>query len=330
MKFTLLLVSTLLLLLLNTAVDAKVANRFNKKGARNKPKSAKPKAAALVLDLTAVPTIEEILGEVELADLFPRLIRMGITESRLLLRLQPMDYRVMEMEWEGEGEGLKDKIKLLKDVVQKYHLIAKEAGQLLSDAPKTNKDRDKLSYGRLTMKNGVQSFEYALASFGGKVPRGAWQLRVAPYPHTGCPPPEEMGSFVQPNAAAADSVAGEAEFKHDEGDEGVEENFYLEDGDVGRFLEQQAQARIDAQPIDDNYSDSAVKAIVERAKKARLIEGKVLVCCRFFRYICLHVLCTVMHLYDLCKALMMQITHPTHPHYSIICITPPASLQRRL
>jgi len=293
-----------LLLLVNTVVDAKFKSpRFNKRGERIKAKVTKPaKLAPVVLDLNAVPTMESILAEVNLSDLFPRLVRMGVTDARLLLRLQPMDYRVMEMEWqagegegaregagagegagegaragegegegagagegegegEGEGAGLAGKILQLKEIVQKYYLIAKDAGQVLSDAPKLNKDRDKLSYGRLVMKNGVQSFEYSLASFGGKVPRGAWQLRLAPYPHTGCPPPEETDS-APPLLTVNEEREGEGEGDEDE------ENPYLEDGGISKFLEEQTQARKNQlHPVDDKYTDSAVDAIKERARR---------------------------------------------------------------
>jgi len=271
MKFHLfLIVSTFLLLLIN-AVDARVKTpKFNKKGERIKPKLAIPKPAPVVLDLKDVPKIEEILAEVNLSDLFPRLIRMGVTESRLLVRLQPMDYRVMEMEWEEE-EGLSDKILQLKEIVQKYYLIAKEAGQALRDAPKLNKDRDKLTYGRLVMKHGVQSFEYALASFGGKVPRGARQLRVAPYPHTGCPPPEDL---LDPASATTSSApaAGNMHSGEKAGEEEDDEEAYFEDSDVSRFLDQVAEARneeIELHPSDDKYTDSAVDRIVERAAQSR-------------------------------------------------------------
>ena len=158
-------------------------NRFNKK---EKPKPM-PKPAPVVLDVTVVPSLESILEEIGLSDWLPKLIRMGVTENRLLLRLQPMDYRVMEMEWE---DVQRDQIVLLKSTVEKYYVIAKEAGDRILAAPKLNKDRDKLTYGRVTMPGGVQSFEYALASFGGIVPRIPMSLQLAEYPHTGCRPPE--------------------------------------------------------------------------------------------------------------------------------------------
>ena len=56
---------------------------------------------------------------------FNDLIKMGVTETRLLLRLKPMDYRMMELEW-GDNYD-ESKMILFKDTITKYYKIAKDS-----------------------------------------------------------------------------------------------------------------------------------------------------------------------------------------------------------
>ena len=64
-------------------------------------------AQKMVVNESKLPALEKLLEEleaeknIELLKFLPNLIKMGVVDTRLLLRLQPMDYRVMGYEWEG-------------------------------------------------------------------------------------------------------------------------------------------------------------------------------------------------------------------------------------
>jgi hypothetical protein len=155
--------------------------RFDKKGPKQ---HSKPKPASIPLDVTAVPTIDLILEEAGFAEYKSRLVRMGITDTRLLLRLQPMDFRIMEMEWTDEGMQA-SQLSALQAVVSKYYQQAKDAASA-EVAPVINKERAKLNYGKIVLPHSVQSFEFVTASFGGTVPRGLHRVQLDDYPHYGC------------------------------------------------------------------------------------------------------------------------------------------------
>jgi hypothetical protein len=157
--------------------------RFDKKGPKQHLKP-KPKAASIPLDVTAVPTIDVILEEAGFAEYKSRLVRMGITDTRLLLRLQPMDFRIMEMEWTDEGMQA-TQLSALQAAVSKYYQQAKDAASV-DPAPVINKERAKLNYGKIVLPHSVQSFEFVTASFGGTVPRGLHRVQLDDYPHYGC------------------------------------------------------------------------------------------------------------------------------------------------
>jgi len=124
----------------------------------------KPKPPKLNVDL--LPPLEEILEALNMKKFFKNFIRMGVTDTRLLLRLTAMDFQLMSYEWEDitsdEINRLKDEIKMMiiqatvPDVVVRPEFA----------------ERNKLTYGRIYMPDAVQSFEYMTASFGGTAPIG--------------------------------------------------------------------------------------------------------------------------------------------------------------
>jgi len=174
-------------------------DRFGRKKKEKAP--PKPKQPPVVLNIEAVPSLDEIVSEAGLQDYIPKIVRMGIIDTRLLLRMTSMDYRMMQMEWEDVDP---EKITLLKEIVGKYFDIAKESA-ITTAGPVTNKDRDKLLYGRMVVPGSVQSFEFAAASFGGKIPRGRHMMQVDEAVY-GCPPgfdDDDEGAEAAAAAAAA-------------------------------------------------------------------------------------------------------------------------------
>ena len=72
-----------------------------------KPEPPAKPAQKMIVNESKLPSLEKLLEEleteknIELVKFLPNLIKMGVVDTRLLLRLQSMDYRVMGYEWEG-------------------------------------------------------------------------------------------------------------------------------------------------------------------------------------------------------------------------------------
>eukprot|EP00981_Chlorochromonas_danica_P002979 scaffold601_cov170-Ochromonas_danica.AAC.40 len=98
---------------------------------------------------------------------------MGVTETRLLLKLSSMDFQIMSMDWEGFG---KDNVTRLREKIAQLYDLATVPQE--TSRPELE-DRKKLVYGRLYLPHGVQAMEYALGSFGGPPPVGAVALRLS-------------------------------------------------------------------------------------------------------------------------------------------------------
>lgn len=143
------------------------------KSPSNAPTSAlKNKPIRLNVDI--LPPLLTVLEELELKDYTKDFIRMGITETRLLLRLSNMDFQMMTMNWpdfeDEKLQRLKQKIKVLLDLATIREEPENPELQI----------RKNLHYGRIFLQHGVTSFEFQLASFGG-FPVIGWQaLDVSP------------------------------------------------------------------------------------------------------------------------------------------------------
>lgn len=192
MPSSLLLACGLLLLILCSPTSA--FDRFGKNKNKAKAKPAAPRKPVL-LNTDGLPTLPEILEEVQLTAFLPQFIRMGVTETMLLLRLTSMDYRIMVMDWEGVSEEAVNALKERAAALYLRAIVPEEVEQPNYD------ERAKLKYGRLYVPGAVQSFEYVTASFGGAPPRGVMQVALAPPPYFGC----DISDF-----AASDSVEATA------------------------------------------------------------------------------------------------------------------------
>ena len=172
--------SVLVLLLLLSAVTS--FERFPKR--QTKTETTK---SVVKLNTDGLPSLKEILEEIEMGEYLMKFARLGITETRLLLRMSPMDYTMMSIEWE---EIKPEQLNKIKAVVRKYYDLAAEAAMnnLDQEADPLIGDRKKLKYGKIYLPGAVQSFEYVQASFGGPAPLGSFSLELSPFPHTGCSP----------------------------------------------------------------------------------------------------------------------------------------------
>jgi len=167
----------------SSSVLCSAFDRFGKKN-KNKPKKGPTKNAPVKLNVDGLPDLKAILTEIDLRDYLQHFVKMGVTETRLLLRLSSMDFRIMSMEWEDHG-FTDENLVAVKAAVKKYYEIAKEAGIESSETNVENKERKRLKYGRMYIPGAVQSFEWASASFAGPVPTQLLYLSVASWPFYG-------------------------------------------------------------------------------------------------------------------------------------------------
>jgi hypothetical protein len=121
-----------------------------------------------------------ILEELSILKYLQNFIKMGVTETRLLLGLAKMDFHIMSYDWEMPD----DDIARLK---QKVALLIEQATVNEEPTAKPEYDaRKKQVYGRVYLHNGVQGFEYVQASFGGPPPIGPLEITLSD-PIQGCP-----------------------------------------------------------------------------------------------------------------------------------------------
>jgi hypothetical protein len=125
----------------------------------------KPKPT-VKLNVDILPPLLDVLEELEFKEYIKNFIKMGVTETRLMLKLANMDFQMMQYDWpnftDEKLRKLKEKIKFLLEMAT------------VPDIPENPEldIRKKMHYGRIYLKNGVTSFEFQTASFGGDPPIG--------------------------------------------------------------------------------------------------------------------------------------------------------------
>jgi hypothetical protein len=137
------------------------------------PSSMVPKALKLNVDI--LPPLQDVLSELQLSSYIKDFVRIGVTETRLLLKLSAMDFQIMSMEWAGKGFGA-DQLALLREKIKQLRIMATVSEETVRPELAL---RDKLAYGRIFLQNGVASYEYALGSFGTPPPIGEQHLRLS-------------------------------------------------------------------------------------------------------------------------------------------------------
>lgn len=132
--------------------------------------STRPKPVKLNTDI--LPPLQDILESLGMTRFLKDLVKMGVTETRLLVRLSPMDFRMMAIEWDGVTT---EEITKLKDEIAAMVILA-----TVVEVPVRPElaERGKLSYGRVYLPDAVQSHEYILGSFGTFPPIGKHKLEI--------------------------------------------------------------------------------------------------------------------------------------------------------
>jgi len=141
------------------------------------------------LNTDLVPAFDDILAELNIQHRRDSLIKMGITETRNLLRLTRMDYQMMLIEWGDEAET---EIERLKTRAVELLAIATVPDDVKDDVVD---ERAKHRTGRVYFPGFVQSFEYMSASFGVVPPKGPHDLVMAS-PLDGCSAPSDPSVYT--------------------------------------------------------------------------------------------------------------------------------------
>lgn len=124
-------------------------------------------------DSDKLPNLVDLLHEIDMYKYIKGFIKLGVLETRHLFQLKQMDFQLMEYDWDGITE-----VEILR-LKEKIHQLLSEA-ILLPEVEIVNLDeRNKLKYGKVILHEGVQSFDYLLASFGSSPPIGRYPIRVA-------------------------------------------------------------------------------------------------------------------------------------------------------
>eukprot|EP01033_Poteriospumella_lacustris_P004069 gene4069-2904_t len=151
--------------------------------AKAAPKKETPKQPTSRINIDLLPPLQDVLADLGFTPLLRQFVRLGVTETRLLLKLTAMDFQMMTMEWADftseHVAQLKTKIKQLTELATVVVEPIRE--DLIA--------RNKTIYGRLYMPLGVQSIEFNVASFGGRIPMGEVALQMGETLYE-CPPPE--------------------------------------------------------------------------------------------------------------------------------------------
>ena len=136
------------------------------------------------IDETLLPDFMDILKEADMDGYLQSLVRMGVVDTRIFLRLKHMDFQMMQFDW---PDMTAERVDRFIEVAQKYATIAianaaKEEQEVGTDFS----ERDTLRFGRLVIPGAVRSYEFMMGSFGARAPLGPREL-VLGSPEDGCP-----------------------------------------------------------------------------------------------------------------------------------------------
>ena len=127
---------------------------------------AKTAKKVIQLNVDGCPDLKSILDEVGMGEHLMKFARMGITETRLFLRMTSMDFTMLTLD---HPEITEEQVSKVKAVVKKYFEIASAAAEAETESKEViDPERAKLKYGRILIPGAVQFFEYVQASFGGE------------------------------------------------------------------------------------------------------------------------------------------------------------------
>lgn len=186
---------------------------------KHNTKTAGGAKKATKLDVEGCPSLKDILEEVGMGEHLMKFARMGITETRLLLRMNEMDFTMLTLDHPDITE---EQVGKMKAVVKKYFDIAVAAAEVEAVAEEVvDPERAKLKFGRVLVPGAVQYFEYVQASFGSSAPLGALDVEMAPFPHTGCSQAfyRKLHRDLETKSQAEVGVDGDTEIEEEEAEE---------------------------------------------------------------------------------------------------------------
>jgi hypothetical protein len=207
--FRLLVLIAVSAMLLRTCEGFERFPKHNTKGAGGAKKAVK-------LDVTGCPDLKSILEEVDMGEHLMKFARMGITETRLLLRMNEMDFTMLTLDHPDITE---EQVGKVRAVAKKYFDIAAAASEAeIEKEEVVDPERSRQKFGRVIIPGAVQYFEYVQASFGSSAPLGALDVEVAPFPNTGCSQAfyRKLHRDLEVKSEADAGVEGDAEVEEPE------------------------------------------------------------------------------------------------------------------
>jgi hypothetical protein len=136
-------IRALLCLLLLIYAEESIANSRHKKSkSTDNDKTAKKKPEPPLLNVDNLPSLEEIAASIQMEQYLPYFYKMGVVDTRLLVRLGRMDFHIMEMDW---PDITKQQVAKLKETVDQ--LIIQATVTVVNDESPEYSERKKLQFG---------------------------------------------------------------------------------------------------------------------------------------------------------------------------------------
>ena len=147
----------LIIVLLNVILKKTLARPRFPVTPKQEPSTPKPKP--ILHNVDALPLLQDVLTELDFSKYIKEFVKLGYAETRLLLRMTSMDFRLLML----ETNMTEDDINKLKIKIEELLAIA-TIPQPSKERPDLEQ-RSKLNYGRIYIQGFVQSFEYLLGTF---------------------------------------------------------------------------------------------------------------------------------------------------------------------
>lgn len=177
----------ILILLLNLIINTLARTRFPPVKPKQEPATPKPKP--VLHNVNALPILQDVLTELDFIKYIKEFVKLGYAETRLLLRMTSMDFRLLML----ETNMTEDDIAKLKVKIEELLAIA-TIPQPSKERPDLEQ-RSKLNYGRMYISGFVQSFEFLLGTFGTTPRLGLYEIVLA-NPDDGCLPHSDNNSSL--------------------------------------------------------------------------------------------------------------------------------------
>jgi hypothetical protein len=177
----------LIIVLLNVILKKTLARPRFPVTPKQEPSTPKPKP--ILHNVDALPLLQDVLTELDFSKYIKEFVKLGYAETRLLLRMTSMDFRLLML----ETNMTEDDINKLKIKIEELLAIA-TIPQPSKERPDLEQ-RSKLNYGRIYIQGFVHSFEYLLGTFGTSPSVGINEIVLA-NPDDGCLPHSDNNSSL--------------------------------------------------------------------------------------------------------------------------------------